>query len=264
MRTLSMVILCIMFGIACTQDDGGVADFSAGMKAYESKNYKEALKWWTKAAEKNHVDAQFNLGVLYANGQGMEHPNYQEALKWWTKAAEKDHVDALNELNNLGVQYQMAQDYQKALECYTVAAKKGNALAQNNMAKMYFEGRGVEPNFRNSERLWLLAAQQGDSIIIEHFISILRFKISEDELEYWNKLKNKEIDNWKPKKLDGSGSGFYITKEYILTNAHVVCSNYPDDSCEPYDEVRTPYYRLDVDTTKIDIDVDLALLKVVS
>lgn len=155
------------------------------------------------------------------------------------------------------------EDYPEALKWLTKAAEKGHAFARNNLAIMYDEGKGVEKNFRKADRLWLLAAQQGNATAIRNFSLKSVLMSSKPEQEYWSKLAQNEIDNWKPKQSSyWSGSGFYITKEYILTNAHVVCSNYPDDPCKPYDEVRTPYYRLSVE--KIDTDVDLALLKVVS
>ncbi len=228
MRILSMVILCIVLGTACKQDDGS-ADFSTGMKAYGDKDYKEALKWLTKASEKGHTEAQFYLGSMYYHGQGMEQPNYKEALIW-----------------------------------YGEAAKKGNDNALNDLAVMYDEGKGVEKNFRKADRLWLLAAQQGNATAIRNFSLKSVLMSSKPDQEYWSKLAQNKIDNWKPKQLSARGSGFYITKEYILTNAHVVCSNdnISSGQCDRYDEVRTPYYRLNIE--KIDTDVDLALLKVVS
>lgn len=236
MRTLSiikMVMLCIVLGTAGTQadahDDGSV-DFSKGMKAYEDEDYPEALKWLTKAAEKGHTSAQNNLAVMYLEGRGEDVP----------------------------------QGYKKAFNFFYTAAEKGHAFAQNNLAIMYDEGKGVEKNFRKADRLWLLAAQQGDTTAIKNFRRKLVLMSSKPEQEYWSKLAQNEIDNWKPKQLSDRGSGFYITKEYILTNAHVVCSNdnISSGQCDRYDEVRTPYYRLSVE--KIDTDVDLALLKVVS
>ncbi len=59
----------------------------------------------------------------------------------------------------------------------------------------------------------------------------------------------KQIDNWKPKRLASSGTGFYISENHILTNAHVI------NSC---DELRTPYHRVKV--IAVDEDIDLALL----
>jgi hypothetical protein len=44
-----------------------------------------------KAAELGYVPAQAELGMMYANGQGVQQ-NYVEAGKWWTKAASGGHT----------------------------------------------------------------------------------------------------------------------------------------------------------------------------
>ena len=35
------------------------------------KDIREAVKWFTKAAEQGYANAQFNLGVAYHNGNGV-------------------------------------------------------------------------------------------------------------------------------------------------------------------------------------------------
>ncbi|MBO7321300.1 MAG: sel1 repeat family protein, partial [Bacteroidales bacterium] len=67
------------------------------------KNYTEAVKWYRKAADKGHLDAQYNLGNRYYNGEGVE-KNYTEAVKWYRKAADKGHSNAKNTLKQLGIQ----------------------------------------------------------------------------------------------------------------------------------------------------------------
>src|SRR5688572_3206525 len=47
------------------------------------ENYKEAMKWWSMAAEKGDTEAQFNLGVLYNRGNGVE-KNFKEAVDFAT------------------------------------------------------------------------------------------------------------------------------------------------------------------------------------
>ena len=51
------------------------------LEADKSRNYKEATKWYKKAANQGHAYAQTNLGTLYANGQGVRQ-NYKKAAKW--------------------------------------------------------------------------------------------------------------------------------------------------------------------------------------
>ena len=50
------------------------------------QDYKQAVKWYTKAAEQGDADAQSNLGVMYANGQGVPQDNVS-AHMWFNLAA---------------------------------------------------------------------------------------------------------------------------------------------------------------------------------
>ena len=60
-------------------------DFKKGVQAYEGGDYAAALQEWRPLAEQGHADAQFNLGIMYANGQGVPQDD-AEAWKWWRKA----------------------------------------------------------------------------------------------------------------------------------------------------------------------------------
>ena len=51
-------------------------------------NYREAGRWFRKAAEKAHTDAEHSLGDLYYWGKGFSR-NFQKARYWYQKAAEK-------------------------------------------------------------------------------------------------------------------------------------------------------------------------------
>ncbi len=46
------------------------------------------MKWWRLAAEQGDAVAQYNLGVKYAQGEGVSE-DYAEAIKWWRLAAEQ-------------------------------------------------------------------------------------------------------------------------------------------------------------------------------
>jgi len=51
-------------------------------------------------AENGDADAQFVLGTMYRDGQGVEQ-DYTEALEWWHKAAEQGVIDAQFALGNI-------------------------------------------------------------------------------------------------------------------------------------------------------------------
>jgi len=74
-----------------------IAQFYLGMM-YDNgegvlEDDKEALKWFRKAAEKGHVKAQYNLGVRYAKGEGVPLDD-APALAWLNIAAANGHETA--------------------------------------------------------------------------------------------------------------------------------------------------------------------------
>jgi len=77
------------------------ADYDDGMLAYAKKDYKTAIKEFQPLAEQGNKDAQFRLGYIYSQGQGVL-KDYKEAVKWYRKAAEQDSAYGQN---NLGIMY---------------------------------------------------------------------------------------------------------------------------------------------------------------
>ena len=67
--------------------------FQQGLTAYEQSNYQTAFKLWLPLAEQGDANVQFNLGVMYAEGQGVKQDDF-EAVKWYRKAAEQGDADA--------------------------------------------------------------------------------------------------------------------------------------------------------------------------
>jgi hypothetical protein len=65
------------------------------------KDYKQAVYWYTKSAAQGNAAAQFNLGFMYFNGEGVSQNN-EKTVYWWTKSAEQGNADAQF---NLGVMY---------------------------------------------------------------------------------------------------------------------------------------------------------------
>ena len=62
---------------------------------------KKAISWSTKAAEHGNVVAQYNLGVCYYYGEGVNQ-DYSKAYALFTKAAEQGYAEAQDALSRLG------------------------------------------------------------------------------------------------------------------------------------------------------------------
>jgi hypothetical protein len=65
--------------------------------------------WWERAAKQNLAKAQFNLALLYAQGNGVTQDD-KAAMKWYRQAAEQGHAKAQL---NLGVMYGNGQGVAK-------------------------------------------------------------------------------------------------------------------------------------------------------
>ena len=66
------------------------------------QNYGQAFDWpLTKAAEQGHAESQYNLGVMYANGDHVVQEDVQ-AVKWFSMAAEQGDIEAQSALRTFG------------------------------------------------------------------------------------------------------------------------------------------------------------------
>ncbi len=139
------------------------SSFILGVFYVKGGNYKEAVKWYRKGAERGNPYAQNNLGVCYEEGRGVE-LNNSEAVKWYSKAVDQDCVDAFY---NLGCCYYngdgVENDDSKAVRLFRKAAEKGMALAQNALGDCYSDGRGVDEDYFEAVKWYRKAAEHGIS-----------------------------------------------------------------------------------------------------
>jgi len=72
------------------------AQFNLGIMYYNGQGVlqdtNKALNWFHKAAEQGDVDAQFNLGHMYYNGQGVLQDSNQ-ALHWFIRANSAHNIE---------------------------------------------------------------------------------------------------------------------------------------------------------------------------
>ncbi|MEK9947016.1 MAG: tetratricopeptide repeat protein, partial [Alphaproteobacteria bacterium] len=122
------------------------ADFQKGLTAYDSGDYATALREWKPLAEQGDADAQFNLGLMYNNGQGVP------------------------------------QDYKTAVKWYRLAAKQGLSNAQYNLGFMYATGTGVIQDNVYAHMWWNIAASSGNKDAVKNK-DIVAGKMTPSQLE---------------------------------------------------------------------------------
>ena len=157
-------------------------DFDTGLDAFFSGDYATALREWRPLAEQGDSVAQFFLGVMYDDGQGVTQDD-KEAVKWYGLAAAQGYANAQH---NLGLMYAngegVIQDYKEAVRLYGLAAAQGNANAQHNLGVMYNYGMGVIQDNVYAHMWFNIAASSG----IEEAVKgrdILAGKMTASQLE---------------------------------------------------------------------------------
>lgn len=100
-------------------------DLDSGDAASERGDYAAALREWRPLAEQGDAKAQFDLGLMYKYGLGVER-DYGEAVRWFRLAAGQGEVEAQR---SLSIAYEKGQgvrrNYVEAYKWDRVAAAHG-------------------------------------------------------------------------------------------------------------------------------------------
>jgi hypothetical protein len=114
-------------------------------------------------AIEGNMAAQYNIGVMYSSGIGVEE-DYEKAIEWLGKAALQGDQQAQV---NLGVMHGYGQgvpiNHSEAIRWFSMAAKNGVGFAQYNLGMQYFFGKGVPADKIRGASWWMLASNQGDA-----------------------------------------------------------------------------------------------------
>jgi len=101
------------------------AGYQEGIDAYKRGDYDTAMTEWRSLAEQGDAEAQWFLGSMYYQGEGVPQDD-QEAVRWYRQAADQ-----------------------------------GDAYAQNTLGYMYHDGKGVQKDSIQAYMWWVLSAEQG-------------------------------------------------------------------------------------------------------
>ena len=101
------------------------AQANLSFRFYAADNFREAFAWCERAAHSNLAWAQYNLGLMYRKGEGVQQNN-REAAHW-----------------------------------YRLAATQNFPEAQQKLADLYYTGQGVEHDYAQSRHWIRQAALQG-------------------------------------------------------------------------------------------------------
>ena len=157
------------------------ADYEAGVNAAFAGDFKTAFKEFSEAAEAGLDLAQYNLGILYFTGQGVQQ-DLAAAFKWTEAAALQGHLLAQFNLATLYYDGQgTARDRDAAVGWFSRAGKAGHPEAAFVLAKMYEEGEHVS-NDPVLAHAWASMAASNEHADAEALRETLERRMNPDQL----------------------------------------------------------------------------------
>jgi hypothetical protein len=127
------------------------------------QDYASAASWFHAAAAQGNLDAEYNLGVFYERGLGVT-ANPIDAVNWYRSAADQNHARAQY---NLAIAFAEGrgteQDFAAAARWYRRAAQQGVVPAMVNLAILYERGQGVDRSPVDAYAWYSAAAERGDN-----------------------------------------------------------------------------------------------------
>jgi hypothetical protein len=141
-----------------------------------NEDFVKAFELLGPLAEENHAEAQFLLGSLYINGQGVEKDD-TKGLSWIMKAARQGYDQARL----------------RAFSIYLELARRGDVSAMYNLGYMFLNGWGGEQN-TDAGIGWLERAARNGHVHSAKILSGIyaegKFGITPDEnkASFWSNL----------------------------------------------------------------------------
>ena len=144
---------------------------------------EKALKFYQKAAMKNHQDAMINLYVYY-----RDHSADETAAYWLKKLAEQGVAGAQNAYADA-----LCKDkkLEEAVQWYEKAAKQGLAVAQTHLVECYVHGIGVSVDYAVAKQ-WCEKAVAQDYCVAQYFMA--EYFIRREQYELYKKAAEQGYD----------------------------------------------------------------------
>ncbi len=127
------------------------------------QSYTDAIYYYQMAGKQDYVDAEVNLGNMYAQGLGVD-ADPGTAARWYYSASAHGNNIAENALGNLYYQgLGVPHDLKKAFDYYNRAYKHGSIDAAKHIGDMYLNGETVEKSDTEAVRWYTIAAKKGNA-----------------------------------------------------------------------------------------------------
>ena len=173
--------------------------YQLGRAYVKANDFGSAFTQYQKAADREYVPSEYDLGALYERGLGVA-KDEARAIALYRTAAEQGDARAQTSLGSIyGLGQGVPQDYAEAAKWLRLAADQGNANAQYLLGLLYENGDGMPNNPAEAANWYRKAAAQGDDDARQRLVTLdADAKASRAAEEAGNATLRKELAAGKP------------------------------------------------------------------
>lgn len=168
------------------------SQYELGRKYLKRKKTSEAAQLFEPAAQKGHAMSQYELALLYKEGNGVER-NLLQAFHWFGQVANQQHAEAQYEL---GLLYKGNGELLQALYWFGKADEQGHAEArkEHTEARKKQEKIQWEQNIRTGAIPYRTELGRIEEIIAQCIKNYAEFEEKFELLQRWVRTPNSHSD----------------------------------------------------------------------
>jgi len=148
-----------------------ITQYNLALQLEANGKLPEAVALYQRAADQKLPEAEYNVGYMYAHGEGLPQSDVNAAL-WFQKAADQGLPVAQHMMGFLYAEGRgVPESFAKAIDWHRKAAEQGLAEAQSHLGYLYVVGKTVEANPTEAAK-WFLRAAENDVINAQFQIGV--------------------------------------------------------------------------------------------
>ena len=148
--------------VAVVAGTAAAAIYEDGLEAFENNDFDRAFEVWRPLADKGDAIAQYSLGKLFERGGGSIQQDFVQAARWYRVASRQGIAAAQNNLALMHAQGRgVDRNLDHAIDLWFKAARQNHAMAQYNLGLAFYRGEGLEKDTREAAAWFRMAADLG-------------------------------------------------------------------------------------------------------
>jgi len=173
-RNLVVFSACfLLFANAGLTTDKADVYYKGAIRLHGAENLEKVFDLYARSAEWGHAISQYNLAMMYSNGESVN-VDYQQAVYWFKKSAQQGFPPAQHRLGEMYYFEKggLPRDLDMAVALFEKGAQRNDPDAQMNLAMLYGTGEGLSADPEKA-LFWIRRASEGGHQTAADYLEVL-------------------------------------------------------------------------------------------